>query len=71
MQAAQGQLTILNAHQPKPQVYWNGVLVSGVRVVTVNNDPNHNFTRVAITVQEDLVLAEMAAAGIVIKREAA
>ncbi len=64
MQTAQGQLTILNAHTPEPQVFWNGAQVLNIKGLVVANG------KVTLTLPEDPVLAEMKAAGIVIKREA-
>jgi len=63
MQTASGQLTILNAHTPTPAVYWNGVQVPNITNLAVYNG------KVTLTLPEDPVLAEMKAAGIVIKRE--
>ena len=68
MQVANGQLTILNPHTATPQVFWNGTLVPGVRVVSVNNDADHNYNKVSLAVSEDPVIAEMQAAGIAVKR---
>ena len=64
MQTAQGQLTILNAHTPEPTVFWNGTKVPNIKGLAVANG------KVTLTLPEDPVLAEMKAAGIVIKREA-
>jgi len=63
MQTAHGQLTILNAHTPEPQVFWNGDQVPNIKALAVYNG------KVTLTLPEDPVLAEMKAAGIVIKRE--
>jgi hypothetical protein len=63
MQISQGQLTILNAHTLEPQVFWNGLQVQNVKAIAVING------KVSLTLPEDPVLAEMKAAGIVIKRE--
>jgi hypothetical protein len=65
MNTAQGSLTMLNLHTAEPQVYWNGQLVSVVGVAVVNDPAKQTVT---IKVQEDPVLAEMAAAGIRIVR---
>jgi len=64
MQISQGQLTILNAHTLEPQVFWNGLQVPNIKALAVING------KVSLTLPEDPVLAEMKAAGIVIKREA-
>lgn len=65
VQAVTGSLTILNAHTG-PQVYWNGELVPHIGL-RVESDGTTN--KVTLKVAEDPVLAEMQAAGIVIKRE--
>jgi len=64
LQVSQGQLTILNAHTLEPQVYWNGSQVPNVKALVVSNG------KVTLSLPEDPILAEMKAAGIVIKREA-
>lgn len=64
MQTATGSLTILNAHTQEPQVFWNGQLIQNLGIqVSFDN-------KVTLKVAEDPVLAEMAAAGITIKRVA-
>jgi hypothetical protein len=63
MITSQGSLTIINAHTPEHQVYWNGQSVAHTALVV---DTERN--RVVLTVAEDPVLAEMAAAGIIIRR---
>ena len=68
MQVTTGQLTILNAHTGTPGVYWNGAQVPNIKAISTSFDGTTG--RVTITVPEDPVLAEMKAAGIVIKREA-
>lgn len=68
MQTITGSLTILNAHTPEPKVYWNGVVVPGITAMQISTD--QGATRVVLSVVEDPVLAEMKAAGVVIKRGA-
>lgn len=68
MNTASGALTIINAHQKEPQVFWNGLAVPGITSIKVDNSAANQ--RVVLTVPEDPVLAEMAAAGIIIKRAA-
>lgn len=65
METTQGSLVIIGANTPECKVYWNGKIVPQVGVV-VNNDPDSK--RVIVKVMEDPVLAEMQAAGIVIRR---
>lgn len=66
MQTAQGNLTVLNPHKPDAKVFWNGVEVV-VAAISVNNDDTAK-AKVTLYVAEDPVLAEMKAAGIVIRR---
>lgn len=61
-----GSLTILNAHEDAPSVFWNGVKVEGITGISVSNGAGTK--RVILTLPEDPVFAEMQAAGIVIKR---
>lgn len=65
MQATQGSLTILNAHTAEPSVFWNGQQVPVVGFI-INNDGG--AARIVMKVKEDPVLAQMQAAGIVIRR---
>jgi hypothetical protein len=68
MQATTGSLTLLNAHTAEPQVYWNGAKVEGIKAINVINSAG--TSKVVLTLPEDPVLAEMQAAGIIIKRSA-
>ena len=66
MQTTTGSLTILNAHEPVPSVYWNGVKVEGISAINVVN--GIDLHRVILTLTEDPILAEMQAAGIIVRR---
>ena len=66
MQTVQGSLTILNPHAPDAKVFWNGVEVV-VQGISVTNDDTTK-AQVILTVAEDPILAELKAAGIVIRR---
>ena len=68
MQTTTGSLTILNAHESTPSVFWNGVKVEGITAINVLNGAG--VKRVVLTLPEDPLLAEMQAAGITIKRSA-
>jgi hypothetical protein len=68
MQTTTGSLTILNAHEATPSVFWNGVKVEGITAISVLN--GGDMRRVVLTLPEDPILAEMQAAGITIKRSA-
>jgi hypothetical protein len=61
-------LTVVGLHTPQPQVFWKGAPVPGV--VAFESRFNATTNRVVLTVAEDPQLAEMAAAGVIIKREA-
>ena len=65
MQSAQGSLVIIGANTPNCQVFWNGqpVVNTGVSI-----ESNPTVQRVILKVQEDPILSEMAANGIIIKR---
>lgn len=39
MQVVQGSLMILNPHSTEPQVFWNGVLVEGVKRLDIQAHP--------------------------------
>lgn len=66
MQTTTGSLTILNAHEDAPSVFWNGVKVEGITAIAIANGAGMH--RVVLTLPEDHVLAEMQAAGIIVKR---
>lgn len=66
MQATQGSLVMIGLNTDAPQVFWNGTPVPGVVGIVVDNDSDSQ--RVVLKVQEDPILAEMIAAGVVIKR---
>ena len=62
MQTTQGSLVIVGANTPECKVFWNGKEVPNVGIaVSFDN-------KVTLKVKEDPVLAEMAAAGIAIRR---
>ena len=67
METTQGSLVIVGANTQDCKVFWNGNPIPNVGV-TVDNDSDSN--RVVLKVVEDPVLAEMAAAGVVIRRVA-
>lgn len=66
MQTTTGSLTILNAHEDAPSVFWNGIKIEGITGINVTNA--EGVKRVVLTLPEDPILAEMQAAGITIKR---
>jgi hypothetical protein len=66
IESTQGSLVIVGANTEAPQVFWNGANVLGVTGVIVENDLIHK--RVVLKVREDPILAEMQAAGIIIRR---
>ncbi len=66
MNITQSSLVIVGANTPDRKVFWNGQEVSGISEINVSNDAERQ--RVVITVAEDPLLAEMKAAGIIIRR---
>lgn len=66
MNITQSSLVIVGANTPDRKVFWNGQEVSGISELNVSNDAERQ--RVVITVAEDPLLAEMKAAGIIIRR---
>ena len=65
-QTAKSSLTILNAHTDVPQIFWNGKILEGVKSINIDNSSLKQ--RVIITLPEDPTIAEMQAAGIIIRR---
>lgn len=68
MNISQASLVIVGANTPDCKVFWKGTQVPGV--VGVSADHDHDTHRVVLRVQEDPMLAEMQAAGILIRRTA-
>ena len=66
MNITQSSLVIVGANTPDRKVFWNGQEVSGISEINVSDDAERQ--RVVITVAEDPLLAEMKAAGIIIRR---
>ena len=66
MQTVQGSLTILNPHATDAKVFWNGVEVV-VQGISITNDDTTK-AQVILTIAEDPILAELKAAGIIIRR---
>ena len=66
MNITQSSLVIVGANTPDRKVFWNGQEVSGISEINVSNDAERQ--RVVITVAEDPLLAELKAAGIIIRR---
>lgn len=66
MQAAQGSLVLIGLNTSTPQVFWNGVQVQGVIGINVSN--NADTQRVLLTISEDPMIAELKAAGVIVKR---
>lgn len=62
MNTVQTDLVITGAHTPEPMIYWKGQPVPQVAGLRVVNGV------VTLTIPEDPMLAEMAAAGIKIVR---
>jgi hypothetical protein len=68
MNTSQASLVIVGANTPDCKVFWKGIPVPGVVGVLADND--HDTQRVVLRVQEDPMLAEMQAAGIIVRRAA-
>jgi hypothetical protein len=66
MNTTQSSLVIVGAHTPECKVFWKGQPVPNVVSLSVDNA--QDTQRVVLRVKEDPVLAEMQAAGIVIRR---
>lgn len=67
MQAVIGQLTILNAHTPQIQVFWDGAPVS-VHSLRIDWEDGEQRVRIKVPANE-LVHDAMSTAGIIIKLE--
>lgn len=68
MQAAQGSLTLLNAHTREPHVFWNGIRVEGIVRLHVHNDEDESRVKLFVLGGDDAVIASMLAAGVNVRR---
>ena len=65
MNTIQSNLVIVGANTPECKVFWNG---KEVQHAGISIDNNSTRRRVILSVQEDPVLAEMQAAGVIVRR---
>lgn len=65
MNITQSSLVVVGANTPGCKVFWNGREVPFLGIAV---DKDEKLNRVVLTVAEDPLLAEMKAAGIVIRR---
>lgn len=68
MEATQASLVIVGANTADCRVYFNGVQVDGVKSISVSNDSDTH--RVTLRINETPQVAELKAAGIMVRREA-
>jgi hypothetical protein len=66
MNISQGSLVMVGLNTTEPKVFWNGQEVPGIVGITASN--TSASPRVVLNVAEDPLLAEMQAAGIIIRR---
>lgn len=66
MNVSQGDLVIIGLHTDTPQVVWKGQTLTNVTAIRAVND---GLTKtLSITISEDPLVAELKAAGIIVKR---
>ena len=68
MEVAKSNLVIVGANTNECKVYWNGVVIEGLKGLTVNND--EDTTKVIMTLAETPQVSELKSAGIIVRREA-
>ena len=66
LNSTQGSLVMVGLNTETPQVFWNGAKVDGVLGIAV--DSGAAVRKVVLRVQEDPVLDEMQAAGVIVRR---
>ena len=66
MNISHGSLVIVGLNTTAPQVFWNGQQVPGIKGITASNTGAGQ--RVVLNVEEDPLLAEMQAAGVIVRR---
>ena len=64
--STQGSLVMVGLNTRDPQIFWNGVLVSGVTDISIDNDTEN--IRVVFRVKEGTPVTELKNAGIIIKK---
>ena len=69
MQAAQGNLVIIGANTDTPQVFFNGAKVEGVLSIAV--DSRQAVQKVVLKIEEDQAVADLQAAGVIVRRSLA
>jgi hypothetical protein len=67
MQAAQGNLTILNAHTSTPRVFWNGNEILGVVRIRVLSDEDDHRVKITVSGGQVDLYADMRNAGVLVK----
>lgn len=69
MQAAQGSLTILNAHTSAPSVYWNGKEVVGIERIHIQNDEDEARVKLIVSdCADEVICADMILAGVAVRK---
>lgn len=68
MNTSQGSLTIINAHTTTPQVFWNGVVLDGIKDIHVENNKGKSKVVISIRGIQTDTYTDMKSSGIVIKR---
>ena len=66
MNSTQGNLVIVGANTDAPQVFFYGVQVDGVLSIVV--DTRQAVQKVVLKIAEDQVVADLQAAGVIIRR---
>lgn len=66
MEIVQSDLVIIGANTTNAQVFFKGTQVPNIAAISVLADSN--VGRVTLTIPEDPMLAELKAAGVIIKR---
>jgi len=67
MQTTQGSLVMVGLNTDTPQIFWNGQLVDNIQSIQVVNDSTR--ASVVLKMPEEPVVAELKAAGVIVKRE--
>lgn len=66
MNIMQSSLVMVGLNTTEPKVFWNGQEVPGIVGITASN--TGTTPRVVLNIAEDPLLAEMQAAGVIIRR---
>lgn len=68
-QTAQGALTIVGANTDKPQVFWNGQPIPGIKAIAVDWEGRDYRVKLKVIAMDPTMQVELMSAGISVQKE--